>query len=196
MYLLKMLQNHLRIDILKDLLLKAPTLLSILYHRFYYQKYMLLFYQWLLQSSLLIFWLETHKAALTAPSAPIELRDIYENVVERHGRPEDFLVENSDFDCKASVIAYAMNNETILCAGQDIFDGMLGSKETDAENCSCVSVSDKEFARLHSKFGLKKEDVLEAIKAYAQELGLEYGPVNYFMMCDPKYANDLGEVVQ
>lgn len=33
-------------------------------------------------------------------------------------------------------------------------------------------------------------------KAYAQELGLEYGPVNYFMMCDPKYANDLGEVVQ
>lgn len=54
----------------------------------------------------------------------------------------------------------------------------------------------KEFARLHSKFGLKKEDVLEAIKAYAQELGLEYGPVNYFMMCDPKYANDLGEIVQ
>lgn len=47
-----------------------------------------------------------------------------------------------------------------------------------------------------SKFGLKKEDVLEAIKAYAQELGLEYGPVNYFMMCDPKYANDLGEIVQ
>ena len=37
-----------------------------------------------------------HKAALTAPSAPIELRDIYENVVERHGRPEDFLVEDSD----------------------------------------------------------------------------------------------------
>lgn len=30
----------------------------------------------------------------------------------------------------------------------------------------------------------------------ARELGLEYGPVNYFMMCDPKYANDLGEVVQ
>lgn len=77
-----------------------------------------------------------------------------------------------------------MNNETILCVGQDIFDGMLGSKETDAENCSCVSVSDKEFARLHSKYNLKKEDVLE------------YGPVNYFMMCDPKYANDLGEVVQ
>ena len=89
-----------------------------------------------------------------------------------------------------------MNNETILCAGQDIFDGMLGSKETDAENCSCVSVSDKEFARLHSKYNLKKEDVLEVIQAYAQELGLEYGPVNYFMMCDPKYANDLGEVVQ
>lgn len=63
-------------------------------------------------------------------------------------------------------------------------------------NCSCVSVSDKEFARLHSKYNLKKEDVLEVIKAYAQELGLEYGPVNYFMMCDPKYANDLGEVVQ
>lgn len=29
-----------------------------------------------------------------------------------------------------------------------------------------------------------------------QELGLEYGPVNYFMMCGPKYANDLGEIVQ
>ncbi len=154
------------------------------------------FYTDTLSNEKFVEFMRLHKAALTAPSAPIELRDIYENVVERHGRPEDFLVENSDFDCKASVIAYAMNNETILCAGQDIFDGMLGSKETDAENCSCVSVSDKEFARLHSKFGLKKEDVLEAIKAYAQELGLEYGPVNYFMMCDPKYANDLGEVVQ
>ena len=33
-------------------------------------------------------------------------------------------------------------------------------------------------------------------KAYAQELGLEYGPVNYYMMCGPKYANDLGEIVQ
>ena len=154
------------------------------------------FYTDTLSNEKFVEFMRLHKAALTAPSAPIELRDIYENVVERHGRPEDFLVENSDFDCKASVIAYAMNNETILCAGQDIFDGMLGSKETDAEKCSCVSVSDKEFARLHSKFGLKKEDVLEAIKAYAQELGLEYGPVNYFMMCDPKYANDLGEIVQ
>lgn len=154
------------------------------------------FYTDILSNEKFVEFMRLHKAALTAPSAPIELRDIYENVVERHGRPEDFLVENSDFDCKASVIAYAMNNETILCAGQDIFDGMLGSKETDAENCSCVSVSDKEFARLHSKFGLKKEDVLEAIKAYAQELGLEYGPVNYFMMCGPKYANDLGEIVQ
>lgn len=154
------------------------------------------FYTDTLSNEKFVEFMRLHKAALTAPSAPIELRDIYENVVERHGRPEDFLVENSDFDCKASVIAYAMNNETILCAGQDIFDGMLGSKETDAENCSCVSVSDKEFARLHSKFGLKKEDVLEAIKAYAQELGLEYGPVNYFMMCGPKYANDLGEIVQ
>lgn len=154
------------------------------------------FYTDTLSDEKFVEFMRLHKAALTAPSAPIELRDIYENVVERHGRPEDFLVENSDFDCKASVIAYAMNNETILCAGQDIFDGMLGSKETDAENCSCVSVSDKEFARLHSKYNLKKEDVLEVIKAYAQELGLEYGPVNYFMMCDPKYANDLGEVVQ
>lgn len=154
------------------------------------------FYTDTLSNEKFVEFMRLHKAALTAPSAPIELRDIYENVVERHGRPEDFLVENSDFDCKASVIAYAMNNETILCAGQDIFDGMLGSKETDAENCSCVSVSDKEFARLHSKYNLKKEDVLEVIKAYAQELGLKYGPVNYFMMCDPKYANDLGEVVQ
>lgn len=154
------------------------------------------FYTDTLSDEKFVEFMRLHKAALTAPSAPIELRDIYENVVARHGRPEDFLVEDSDFDCKASVIAYAMNNETTLCAGQDIFDGMLGSKETDAENCSCVSVSDKEFARLHSKFGLKKEDVLEAIKAYAQELGLEYGPVNYFMMCDPKYANDLGEIVQ
>ena len=154
------------------------------------------FYTDTLSDEKFVEFMRLHKAALTAPSAPIELRDIYENVVERHGRPEDFLVEASDFDCKASVIAYAMNNETILCAGQDIFDGMLGSKETDAENCSCVSVSDKEFARLHSKFGLKREDVLEAIKAYAQELGLEYGPVNYFMMCGPKYANDLGEIVQ
>lgn len=59
-----------------------------------------------------------------------------------------------------------------------------------------VQLSDKEFARLNSKFVLKKENILEVIKAYAQELGLEYGPVSYFMMCDPKNANSLGEIVQ
>lgn len=56
---------------------------------------------------------------------------------------------------------------------------------------------DKEFARLHSKFGLKKEDRSGSISRHTRRSsGLEYGPVNYFMMCDPKYANDLGEVVQ
>lgn len=46
---------------------------------------------------------------------------------------------------------------------------------------------------------LLERDVPDAVQLnliLAQELGLEYGPVNYFMMCDPKYANDLGEVVQ
>lgn len=154
------------------------------------------FYTDTLSDEKFVEFMRLHKEVLTTPSTPIELRDIYENAVERHGCPEDFLVEDSDFDCKASVIAYVMNNETSLCAGQDIFDGMLCSKEADELNRSCVSVSDKEFARLHSKYNLKKEDVLEAIKAYAQELGLEYGPVSYYMMCDPKYANDLGEIVQ
>lgn len=153
------------------------------------------FYTDTLSDEKLVEFMSHHKAVLVAPSAPVELQDIYENVVVRHGCPEDFLVEDSDFDCKASVIAYVMNNETALCAGQNIFDGMLCG-EDDAKNRSCVSVSDKEFARLYSKFNLKKENVLEVIKAYAQELGLEYGSVSYYMMCDPKYANDLGEIVQ
>lgn len=46
---------------------------------------------------------------------------------------------------------------------------------------------------------LLERDVPDAVQLnliLAQELGLEYGPVNYFMMCDPKYANNLGEIVQ
>lgn len=42
----------------------------------------------------------------------------------------------------------------------------------------------------------QKEKAAHPVRDERQELGLEYGPVNYFMMCDPKYANDLGEVVQ
>ena len=154
------------------------------------------FYTDILSDEKFVAFMQNHEKTLTSPSAPAELRDIYENVVVRHGSPSDFFVEDSDFDCKAAVIAHVMNNETTLCAGHDIFDGMFTNKDDDASNRSCVSVADKEFAYLHSEYGLEKKSVLDAIESYAKELGLEYGDVSYYMMCDSKFADDVGEVVK
>lgn len=154
------------------------------------------FYTDTLSDEKFVAFMRSHEKTLTSSSAPAELRDIYENVVVRHGKPSDFLVEDSDFDCKAVVIAHVMNNETALCAGHDIFDGMFTNKDDDASNRPCVSVADKEFARLHSEFGLEKKSVLDTIESYAKELGLEYGDVSYYMMCDSKFADDIGEVVK
>mgnify|MGYP000003639161 FL=1 len=89
-----------------------------------------------------------------------------------------------------------MNNETTLCAGHDIFDGMFTNKDDDAWNRPCVSIADKEYARLHSEYGLEKKSVLDTIEKYAKELGLEYGSVSYYMMCDSKFADDIGEIVK
>lgn len=154
------------------------------------------FYTDILSDEKFVAFMRNHEKTLTSPSAPAELRDIYENVVVRHGKPSDFFVEDSDFDCKVVVIAHVMNNETALCAGHDIFDGMFTNKDDDASNRPCVSVADKEFARLHSEFGLEKKSVLDTIESYAKELGLEYGDVSYYMMCDSKFADDIGEVVK
>lgn len=44
--------------------------------------------------------------------------------------------------------------------------------------------------------GLKKKSVLDTIEKYAKELGLEYGSVSYYMMCDSKFADDIGEIVK
>ena len=152
------------------------------------------FYTDTLSDEKFVAFMRNHEKTLTSSSAPAELRDIYENVVVRHGKPSDFFVEDSD--CKAVVIAHVMNNETALCAGHDIFDGMFTNKDDDASNRPCVSVADKEFARLHSEFGLEKKSVLDTIESYAKELGLEYGDVSYYMMCDSKFADDIGEVVK
>lgn len=154
------------------------------------------FYTDTLSDEKFVAFMRNHEKTLTSSSAPAELRDIYENVVVRHGKPSDFFVEDSDFDCKAVVIAHVMNNETALCAGHDIFDGMFTNKDDDASNRPCVSVADKEFARLHSEFGLEKKSVLDTIESYAKELGLEYGDVSYYMMCDSKFADDIGEIVK
>ena len=57
-------------------------------------------------------------------------------------------------------------------------------------------IADKEYARLHSEYGLEKKSVLDTIEKYAKELGLEYGSVSYYMMCDSKFADDIGEIVK
>lgn len=154
------------------------------------------FYTDTLSDEKFVAFMRSHEKTLTSSSAPAELRDIYENVVVRHGKPSDFFVEDSDFDCKAVVIAHVMNNETTLCAGHDIFDGMFTNKDDDAWNRPCVSIADKEYARLHSEYGLEKKSVLDTIEKYAKELGLEYGSVSYYMMCDSKFADDIGEIVK
>ena len=52
------------------------------------------------------------------------------------------------------------------------------------------------LTRLHSEYGLEKKSVLDTIEKYAKELDLEYGSVSYYMMCDSKFADDIGEIVK
>jgi hypothetical protein len=73
---------------------------------------------------------------------------------------------------------------------------MFPKREDESWTPPCVSIADRESARLHSEYGLEKKSVLDTIKSYAKELGLEYGSVSYYMMCDSKFADDIGEIVK
>lgn len=125
--------------------------------------------------------LKNHEAVMTNDTAPGEIKDFYENVVANDGNVEDFLVEDSDYDTVASVIAYVANAEhknTYHCNAVDGFNNTPDSPSTE----SCVLSSDIGTDMFTEHFGLNRDDVCADLKAYAAELGLPYGRVSCYMM--------------
>ena len=135
--------------------------------------------------------LKNHEAVMTNDTAPGEIKDFYENVVANDGNVEDFLVEDSDYDTVASVIAYVANAEhknTYHCNAVDGFNNTPDSPSTE----SCVLSSDIGTDMFKEHFGLNRDDVCADLKAYAAELGLPYGRVSCYMMVEDKDADGCG----
>ena len=135
--------------------------------------------------------LKNHETVMTNDTAPGEIKDFYENVVANDGNVEDFLVEDSDYDTVASVIAYVANAEhknTYHCNAVDGFNNAPDSPSTE----SCVLSSDIGTDMFTEHFGLNRDDVCADLKAYAAELGLPYGRVSCYMMVEDKDADGCG----
>lgn len=135
--------------------------------------------------------LKCHEAVMTNDTAPEEIKDFYENVVANDGNVEDFLVEDSDYDTVASIIAYVANAEhkdTYHCDAVDGFNNTPDSTGTE----SCVLSSDIGSDMFTEHFGVNRDDVCADLKAYAAELGLSYGRVSCYMMVDDKNADACG----
>lgn len=135
--------------------------------------------------------LKNHEATMTSKDAPADIRDFYENVVVNDGDVKDFLVEDSDYDTVASVIAYVMNTECYAenhCNAVDGFQNTPESKRTE----SCVLSADIGFEMFEKSHGLKRDTVCSDLKSYAAELGLPYGRVSCYMMVDDKNADGCG----
>ena len=135
--------------------------------------------------------LKNHEAVMTNDTAPGEIKDFYENVVTNNGNVEEFLVEDSDYDTVASVIAYVANAEhwdTYHCSAVDGFNNTPDSASTE----SCVISSDIGSEMFKERFRTNREDVCADLKTYAAELGLPYGRVSCYMMVEDKDADGCG----
>ena len=60
---------------------------------------------------------------MTNEYADSEIKDFYENVVVRHGDIEDFFAENSDYNSKAAIVAYVIQNEAPDDTPRRLVDG-------------------------------------------------------------------------
>lgn len=152
------------------------------------------FYTDTLSDETFIKFLKNHENVMTNEYADSDIKDFYENVVVRHGNIEDFFAENSDYDNKAAIIAYVIQNEAPNDTYRRLVDGFTFD-DGDKEDRPCVVASKREIKAWQKEHHGKEFDMKtfsDTLKKYADELGLEYGDMHYFLMVEDDKADEMG----
>ena len=152
------------------------------------------FYADTLSDETFIEFLKNHKKVMTNEYADCEIKDFYENVVVRHGDIEDFFAENSDYNNKAAIIAYVIQNEASDDTYRRLVDGFTFDDD-DKEDRLCVAASKREieaWQKEHPGNGFNLKVFSDTLKKYADELGLEFGDMYYYLDVEDDKADEMG----
>lgn len=152
------------------------------------------FYADNLSDETFIKFLKNHEKVMTNEYADSEIKDFYENVVVRHGDIEDFFAENSDYDNKAAIIAYVIQNEASDDTYRRLVDGFTFDDD-GKEDRLCVAASKREieaWQKEHPGNGFNMKMFSDTLKKYADELGLEFGDMYYYLDVEDDKADEMG----
>lgn len=152
------------------------------------------FYADNLSDETFIKFLKNHKKVMTNEYADSEIKDFYENVVVRHGDIEDFFAENSDYNSKAAIVAYVIQNEASDDTYRRLVDGFTFDDDGN-EDRPCVAASKREieaWQKEHPGNGFNLKVFSDTLKKYADELGLEFGDMYYYLDVEDDKADEMG----
>lgn len=152
------------------------------------------FYADSLSDETFIKFLKNHEKVMTNEYADSEIKDFYENVVVRHGDIEDFFAENSDYNNKAAIIAYVIQNEAFDDTYRRLVDGFTFDDD-GKEDRLCVAASKREieaWQKEHPGNGFNLKVFSDTLKKYADELGLEFGDMYYYLDVEDDKADEMG----
>lgn len=152
------------------------------------------FYADNLSDETFIKFLKNHEKVMTNEYADSEIKDFYENVVVRHGDIEDFFAENSDYNNKAAIIAYVIQNEASDDTYRRLVDGFTFDDDGN-EDRPCVAASKREieaWQKEHPGNGFNMKMFSDTLKKYADELGLEFGDMYYYLDVEDDKADEMG----
>lgn len=152
------------------------------------------FYADSLSDETFIKFLKNHEKVMTNEYADSEIKDFYENVVVRHGDIEDFFAENSDYNNKAAIIAYVIQNEASDDTYRRLVDGFTFDDD-GKEDRLCVAASKREieaWQKEHPGNGFNMKMFSDTLKKYADELSLEFGDMYYYLDVEDDKADEMG----
>ena len=152
------------------------------------------FYMDNLSDETFIKFLKKHKKVMTNEYADSEIKDFYENVVVRHGDIEDFFAENSDYNSKAAIVAYVIQNEASDDTPRRLVDGFTFDDD-DKKERPCVAASKREietWQKEHPGNGFDLKVFSDTLKKYADELGLAFGDIYYYLDVEDDKADEMG----
>lgn len=152
------------------------------------------FYTDNLSDETFIKFLKKHKKVMTNEYADSEIKDFYENVVVRHGDIEDFFAENSDYNSKAAIVAYVIQNEASDDTPRRLVDGFTFDDD-DKKERPCVAASKREietWQKEHPGNGFDLKVFSDTLKKYADELGLAFGDIYYYLDVEDDKADEMG----
>lgn len=152
------------------------------------------FYTDNLSDETFIKFLKKHKKVMTNEYADSEIKDFYENVVVRHGDIEDFFAENSDYNSKAAIVAYVIQNEASDDTPRRLVDGFTFDDD-DKKERPCIAASKREietWQKEHPGNGFDLKVFSDTLKKYADELGLAFGDIYYYLDVEDDKADEMG----